>query len=261
MEKVLLILIIIYLYNYWQCSFFYRKRIEVKSEKIKSKVKIAHLTDYHCNKKIDLEKLERKLKSFSPDYIFITGDIVNRGTTDFTTTENFLKSLRRVTKDIYFVTGNHEFENNNLDELYEILEKNKIHHFKAKKWINIHKKNILLVGMDYGEEKTLENINDEKSYYKIYICHSFNRIKPMMSKENPDLVLSGHTHGGQVRLPIIGQILGHNFEILPKFSKGVYKINSTTLNIDSGLGNSSLNIRSFNRVQYSEIVIYNNNEI
>ncbi|MCF6465949.1 phosphoesterase, partial [Clostridium sp. Cult2] len=63
------------------------------------------------------------------------------------------------------------------------------------------------------------------------------------------------THGGQVRLPIIGAIISPGQGLFPKFDKGVFKINKTILYIDSGLGNSILPIRFFNRVQISNITI------
>ncbi len=87
------------------------------------------------------------------------------------------------------------------------------------------------------------------------LSHSPNR--PMAYTTGlEDLILSGHTHGGQVRLPIIGSIVVPGQGFFPKYDKGIYELENTTLYIDSGLGNSLLPpLRLFNRIQISNIII------
>lgn len=70
-----------------------------------------------------------------------------------------------------------------------------------------------------------------------------------------DLILSGHTHGGQIRLPLIGAVVAPGQGFFPEYDKGIFRINDTILYIDSGLGNSAAPIRAFNPVQISNIII------
>ena len=97
-----------------------------------------------------------------------------------------------------------------------------------------------------------ENISEKE--YNLLLSHSPNKPINYLNK-NIDLILSGHTHGGQVRIPIIGGVLAPGQGLFPKYDKGLYKIGNTSLYIDSGLGNSLLPIRMFNRVQISNIEV------
>ena len=70
------------------------------------------------------------------------------------------------------------------------------------------------------------------------------------------MILSGHTHGGQIRLPIIGGLIAPGEGVLPELDKEIFKIGGgRILYIDSGLGTSIIPIRLFNRSQISLISI------
>ncbi len=76
------------------------------------------------------------------------------------------------------------------------------------------------------------------------LSHSPNR--PISYSEGiEDLILSGHTHGGQVRLPFIGAILAPGQGYFPKYDKGIFHLDNTILYIDSGLGNSVFQLDFF----------------
>lgn len=81
-------------------------------------------------------------------------------------------------------------------------------------------------------------------------------ISPMLRKYSPDIILSGHTHGGQVRLPLVGTVIAPGEGLFPKFDKGMFNLNNgSLLYIDSGVGTSKLPIRLLNRSQMSLIKI------
>lgn len=65
--------------------------------------------------------------------------------------------------------------------------------------------------------------------------------------ENIDLVLSGHAHGGQFRLPFIGGMVAPNQGLFPKYDAGVYTQGNTTMVVSRGIGNSIIPIRFNNR--------------
>ncbi|MCG4585626.1 phosphoesterase, partial [Anaerosalibacter bizertensis] len=123
----------------------------------------------------------------------------------------------------------------------------------ANNKINIIGLNFFIDEKDYN--KAIEGI-DEKDY-NIILSHSPNRpLRYLNGKE--DLILSGHTHGGQVRLPIIGAVIAPGQGYFPKYDKGLFELENSILYIDSGLGNSVFPIRFLNRVQISNVLVKSN---
>lgn len=238
--KILILLIFIYLL--FQLVKIKIKEINIKSEKINN-FKFVQISDFHDNRLISLKKLEKSICEFNPEVVFLTGDIISRNTTN---TERVEKLFEIVSKyKCFFVSGNHEFENNlfnidNLLEKYEIL--------------NLKNSSYSLMSGDkkikiFGEEFRGDNLDKDYEDYNILLVHS---PKQFLEKVRPyDLVLSGHKHGGQVRLPFLGQILDHGVKFFPKYSMGLYNIGETILYIDSGLG-QSIYLRILDRVSYTQ---------
>ncbi len=82
--------------------------------------------------------------------------------------------------------------------------------------------------------------------YCVLLSHRPEAFEDYVS-ENIDLVLSGHAHGGQFRLPIIGGIVAPNQGLFPKYDAGIYSENYTTMVVSRGIGNSIIPIRFNNR--------------
>jgi len=90
--------------------------------------------------------------------------------------------------------------------------------------------------------------------YNIMFIHSPEYLKE--AKEyGADLVLSGHYHGGTVRLPFIGGLLSPQIKLFPKYSGGMYKYDNSALIVSRGLGTHSINIRFNNMSQLAVIHI------
>lgn len=238
--KILILLIFIYLL--FQLVKIKIKEINIKSEKINN-FKFVQISDFHDNRLISLKKLEKSICEFNPEVIFLTGDIISRNTKN---THRIEKLFEIVSKyKCFFVSGNHEFENNlfNIDNL---LEKYGI--------LNLKNSSYSLMSGDkkikiFGEEFRGDNLDKDYEDYNILLVHS---PKQFLEKVRPyDLVLSGHKHGGQVRLPFLGQVLDHGPKLFPKYSMGLYKIGETILYIDSGLG-QSIYLRILDRVSYTQ---------
>lgn len=252
------LLAILVAYIYIQISFFKVNQVELNSEKIKDDIKIVQISDFHNNKRINKGKLIKKVEGINPDIIVLTGDIIDAKTKEFDCSIDMIKDLRSITDKIYFVWGNHEIRNNRGREFVErlkgvgvfVLENENTTTYIKNTKINICGVNFYIDRANY--KKALEGI-DEKNY-TILLSHSPNR--PISySAGLEDLILAGHTHGGQLRLPIIGAIVAPGQGYFPKYDKGLFKIGNTTLYIDSGLGNSVFPIRFLNRVQISSISI------
>jgi hypothetical protein len=256
---LLLLLILIFLiYNHIQVSKVYINKTILDNSKLNSELRLTQISDYHNNTKINEKKLLKEIEYFNPNMILLTGDIIDSKTKDLNSTLDLIEKIKAINPKIYFVRGNHEIGNKYEDEfIYRLKEiginvldnENQLIILDGEK-INVCGVSFYINRKDY--EKSLEGI-DEKNF-TLMLSHSPNR--PMMySKGLEDLILSGHTHGGQVRLPIIGAMIVPGQGFFPKYTKGIYKLENTILYIDSGLGNSLLPLRLFNRVQISNIII------
>lgn len=255
---LVLLAIVLSIYNYIQISKYYINKIILTSTKVKNPIRITQITDFHSNENIKLDDLFEDIKGFNPHMIMLTGDIIDSKTKDFTFAEKILKNSKSITDMVYFVNGNHELLNKDYSKFQYLLEQNGISILDDKtKMLDINNNRIKLIGASfYADENDYRDLFKDiyPEEYNILLSHSPNRPVKYLD-EDTDLILSGHTHGGQVRLPIIGGIIAPGQGVFPEYDKGLYLIGNTSLYIDSGLGNSVYPIRMFNRVQISNLII------
>lgn len=255
-----LILIILFIYNFIEISQFKINKTTIKTNKLKrnNQIKIVQISDYHNNKLVNKNKLLKSIKKIKPDIIVLTGDIISDKTKDFVDTLSLIKNLCNITENIFFVHGNHEIGNNKGREFVSQMQRLGIHVLENKnEKINVKGENINICGVGFyinknDFQRSLNNIDEE--LYTILLSHSPNR--PLRFTEGKeDLIISGHTHGGQVRLPLIGAIMAPGQGFFPRYSKGFYKVDDVQLYIDSGMGNSTWPMRFLNRIQFTFITI------
>ncbi|NLV75499.1 MAG: metallophosphoesterase [Tissierellia bacterium] len=257
------LVICILIYNYIQISKFYVNKIVLYSTKISKELRITQISDYHANYRIDKEKLLNDIKKFNPHIIVLTGDLIDSRTKNIEPTLDFIKSIMAINKNIFYVNGNHELNCIFGDKFISSLEIMGVNVLvNTGETIDINGERINICGVSFYTTKkeyedSLKHIDEQN--YTILLSHSPNRpIYYMTGKE--DLIICGHTHGGQVRLPFIGAIIAPGQGYFPKYDKGIFELgNNTILYIDSGLGNSVFPIRAFNRIQISNITIKGNN--
>ncbi|MED0989428.1 metallophosphoesterase [Bacillus nitratireducens] len=257
------------IFLYLQNNLISITEVNILSNKIPSPFKgykIVQISDLH-NKKFgdNQDILIKKVKSIDPDIIAITGDLIDSKTYD---AEVSLQVVRELVKEypVYFVTGNHEKWSGQYSSLEKELKKQYVTVLRNEH-INIQKdgQEIYLLGID-DPEFTSGNHN-EGSIVKNEIAKAKNEVNPdgykvllshrpeflnVYTEEKIDLVLSGHAHGGQVRLPFIGGLVAPNQGILPKYTAGLYEKQNTSMIVSRGLGNSIIPQRIFNR---PEIVV------
>ncbi|MGP4070427.1 metallophosphoesterase [Halobacillus sp. B29] len=229
-------------------------------------LEILQITDLH-NKVFgaENEKLVRTAEELNPDLIVITGDLVDHSTEQLQHVFNLAEKLKAIQEDVYYVSGNHEWENERTEELFQglrernitILDNTHVTLQREKTTINIA--GIADSSTDHENmEQAFEGIDN--SAYTILLSHSPN----VVTKYNDiptDLILSGHTHGGQVRFPFIGAVVAPDQGLFPDLTKGVYQVDSgSTLYIDSGLGTSIAPVRFWNQSQMSILTISGSNE-
>ncbi len=218
--------------------------------------KIIHLSDIHYGSTIKLKELKKvikKINELKPDIIVFTGDLVDEDVKlDDKELTEVIKALRELDAKIetLAVMGNHDYDHNYFHEITSNLE---WHVLDNTYEYVFYKTNdpIIFVGLDDLTRGNPDYVNAfsflneiNQDLYTIVLAHEPDQVNEIKNY-NFDLVLSGHSHLGQIRLPLIGAIY------TPKGSKKYYdehyKINNANLYINGGLGTSTIKMRLFNR--------------
>ena len=211
-------------------------------------IRIVHLSDLHSKNFGGREKaILESLKRLNPDFVFITGDIVDWTTQDLESCQDFWTEFSKdYPERVFGVLGNHEHRHPKLKIIKNLLEESGIEILENEvRKIERNGDSIYLIGVDDPHEshddikKAMEGINTEAP--KILLAHSPEIFRKIKGK-NIDLVLTGHTHGGQVNIPFIT-----DFFLPLKYDKqyrdGLFKENSTFLYVNRGIGTTFLPIR------------------
>ena len=252
-------------------------RQEINLDKINEPIKIAFISDLHVGpyKQADwVAKVVKKILDLKPDLVFIGGD--NLYNSEYSPEEiNYLQPLAELAKQIptYDVNGNHEYgigdgktwnENHiyNADwsvEIQTTMEKLGVHYLANDlNIITVRKQKFYLFGGDSILAGKLDfSILDSRTeeLATIALIHNplflFTGNYPKM-----DLTLSGHTHGGQVRLPFLGPI-GRIDDLIPlNFYQGLHDLsNGNKIFVTSGIGESGPRARLFNPPEIALITI------
>lgn len=268
--KIIIGLLLLGIFFIWQNNHILINNINYKNKKIPksfNNFKILQISDLH-NKNFH-GILSKKIKRANPDIIVITGDIIDRHRTKVDIAIKLIEEIKDI-GPIYYISGNHESTSPYLEELKDRLNSNgvKILDNSSEK-IKRDDESIVILGVaditmnkwskewiEYKRDSyyrgEIENI--KKNYereFSIALSHRPELIK-VYAEKNIDLVFTGHAHGGQVRLPLIGGLYSPGQGILPRYTSGVHKIRNTSLVVSRGLGNSGFPFRIFNR---PEIVV------
>ncbi|MBE6562771.1 MAG: metallophosphoesterase [Ruminococcaceae bacterium] len=233
--------------------------------------RIAHVSDLH-NTEIgkDNEKLLSVLKEAAPDIISITGDIVDSRNTDIDIALQFTKSAMEIAP-CYYVTGNHEARISEFEELKKGLMKAGVI-VLADEAVALEQsgETITLLGVNDPSFKTdylfgdaeavmkskLDGILIDKNEFTVLLSHR-PELFEVYKDSNIDLVLSGHAHGGQFRLPLVGGLVAPNQGFFPKYDAGLFTKENTNMIVSRGIGNSIIPIRFNNRPEVIVIEFQN----
>ena len=233
-------------------------------------LKIVHFSDLHYTRVITntrVKELIDEINLLKPDIVVFTGDLID---TDSTPSDENKQKLINCLKSInstygkYAVVGNHDYDNH-LDLVKEIYNSSNFTLLVNNYDIIYNNNNdkIFIGGLD-TVSFDLADIDSTMSYfidnedinYKIILVHEPDYTDTIISKyPSVNLILSGHSHGGQVRLPIVGGII--NNSNAKKYNDEHYKINDTNLFVSYGIGVSRYNFRLFNRPSINFYRVYN----
>ena len=238
---------------------------EVKDEKIPQSFegyKIAHLSDIHNTKNLRLRKqIIQKLKEEKPRMIAITGDLVDSRKTDIHESLVFIDEIQGIAP-IYYVAGNHEHRLADLDELLQGLRDRGVIILDSQALLITDSKtqaSLQIMGVfdpwflnsqliDEGErvKEAVVSTGWNPEIFTIFLSHRPELLSDY-AEIGSELVLSGHAHGGQIRLPFIGALVAPGQGFFPKLTQGLHQEKNTRLVISRGIGNSILPYRINNQ--------------
>ena len=223
--------------------------------------RIAHVSDLHNAEIGDgNEKLLAMLRDGEPDIIAITGDLIDSRNTDVEVALRFAEEAVRIAP-CYYVTGNHEARVSEYSELKEgltelgvvVLEGERVELEQSGETITLIGVNDPSFQTDYlfGDSETvmqgsLQELIHKEDDYTVLLSHRPELFKVYV-ESGADLVLSGHAHGGQFRLPFVGGLVAPNQGLFPKYDAGLYTEENTNMIVSRGIGNSILPFRFNNR--------------
>lgn len=210
------------------------------------------------------ERLLEKIKSTSPDIIVITGDIIDQNRTNIEISLDFVKEAVKIAPT-YYITGNHEAIAQGFDVFIEEAEKAGMIYLENNTvTLTRGGDEIYLTGVDdpflltsYISENMTESLETTLSFllprdgYNILLAHRPNYFETYSFFE-ADLIICGHVHGGQFRLPFIGGLYAPDQGFNPEYDAGYYTDGKSQMIISRGLGNSRFPVRLNNT---PEIVI------
>jgi len=261
MFKTLLLIIIVLLYSrYIGTSGFITKEYTLYHNNLPDNfdgLKIVHFTDIHYGRAISEEKINKiinEINLINPDIVVFTGDLFDSDTPLSSKDLDFLtKSFSNINAKYgkYSVIGNHDI--NRLSDIKEIYENSNFKLLENSYDIiyNSNNEEIFIGGLanvTYNQDNIEETLNilDTKNIdYQIIITHEPDISDQVVSSSDVSLILAGHSHNGQVRLPFIGAI--YTPPLSRNYFDEYYKLNNTDLYISSGIGVSKVNYRLWNR--------------
>ncbi len=221
---------------------------------------IVQLSDLHgASFGEDNAELIAAVAAQDPDLIFLTGDIQDRYRK---TPASYTVAIGRAMAGIaptYFVTGNHEWAFPDVRELKRALKDAGVTAL-TNEFVALERNGsvIFLAGIDdpngFADQKSPEALAEEVKAaagggFWMLLAHRNNYFEKQYSSLGADLVISGHGHGGLIRLPFTDGLISVERTLFPSYTAGFYQFNGRDVFVSRGLGNSGPSFRLFNRPQ------------
>ncbi|GKU76316.1 metallophosphoesterase [Paenibacillus sp. L3-i20] len=263
-------IVVVFLFLHFENNAIGVTNFKISTNKLPSgaeSFKIVQLSDLQSkqfgkNQKPLLEKVDR----LDPDIIVVTGDLVDGNHYDEEASLSMMLGVAEIAP-VYFIVGNHEFA----VPSYPMLEKKLIDAGvivlrNAHEVIPLGDGVIRLIGVDdpmFNQEKdgdvdkieahldeAIEGLGHPEAY-TVLLSHR-PELFDVYAQYNMDLSLTGHAHGGQIRIPFVGGMFAPGQGWWPKYFEGIHESGQSSMIVSRGLGNSSFSQRLFNR---PEIVV------
>lgn len=263
------ILVLALLVQVWCCAQFRKDTWEVTSSRIPEAFdgfRVTLLTDIHGTRfGKDSKQLLDAVRTCDPDLIAVSGDLVDRWSRDPRIMEPMLRGLCELAP-VYYVTGNHEWDRDDTEALLEMVASCGVTVLRGD-WIPVERdgRAIIVAGVDdangYAEQATPESMMEEIHDTVVgdpYVMALYHRNTELdrWAALDADLILAGHGHGGVLRLPFVGGVLGVERDFFPDDCFGLYTKGRTTLAVSGGVAG----VRVWNRPHIPTIVLKSVND-
>lgn len=223
------------------------RRYSICADKLSAPIRIVHISDLHSiYRGKNQSVLMRKIDDAAPDIVALTGDIFDCKRND-TAAVSFLKQVSKY--PCFFAPGNHEYRSGDFDGKMSILRQYGVHILIGESTeYHINSNRIIISGADDPKKQDFydRNFNHadslkksfsalDTSKFNLLLAHNNSRINEY--KKYPfDLVLSGHAHGGQFRIPfIMNGFFVRDQGFLPKYAGGMYTHGALTHIVSRGV--------------------------
>ena len=278
---VILIFIIIKIYVHYE-----NLNLEVTHYTIHSKnipisfqgLRFIVLSDLHNNSfgKDNIRLLD-EISEINPEFIIIAGDmIIGNAHNDYSIALSLLSKLA-AKYPLYYGYGNHEQRvmsggdcfDEHFEDYKDCLQKLGVH-FLNNEQINIYhnEDTITIAGLKIGAEyfRKWKQPKISTEYLQKLVGFSDNQCYNILIAHNPvyfknymecgaDLILSGHIHGGIIRLPFAGGVISPQYKFFPKYDAGRFEKDGKTMLVSRGLGLHTIKIRMFNRPELMVVTL------
>ncbi len=236
--------------------------------------RIVQLSDIHGDLPFGKSrKIYEEVSRNDPDIVVVTGDSIDK--IHLRHKEKVLKLFAKIQEKypLYVVTGNHEYMQADCEDFLHQMEQEGIRVFHDE-WVDVQcgACALRLIGLDDPYALYRGNVPDKyctpRHAFECHVRELFRDIPPigcgvvlcshrpeylgLYAEIGSDIVLAGHAHGGQWRLPLLGALISPDQGFHPAYTEGRYDNGRTAMYVSRGLGNSVVPFRLFNR---PEIVV------
>lgn len=271
---ILISIILLFFYIIANQYAITKSEYTIESDRVKSKIKIAVISDLHNMNFLNNNKgVVKKIKSEKPDMIAVVGDMIDEYAESSENTLNVMTELPDIAPT-YYSMGNHDKSFSDYNSYISELENSGVVVLDDKTdKITIDENEITLLGLSGYSFGEVENpaytalIKDlcESDGLRLMLCHypEFSQWffeKDLYYEFDFELMLSGHTHGGLVRIPFVGGLYAPNQGLFPEYTKGLYYVDKENKNpyhmlITGGLGQDKRFIRVNNFPEISFVTV------
>lgn len=240
-------------------------RYELSSDKITDSLKLVVVADFHgCRYGSHSEEILRLITAEEPDIVLLCGDIYDDGL-PFDRSDELVRQLAD-RWPAYYVSGNHEYWSGSIDSIKSRLTDYGVHVLSGTaESVTVGNDTIFIGGIDDPTylgvdviKNQAESIHFPPKRFSILLSHR-PELTGLFATIPVDLVVSGHAHGGQVRIPHLldNGLIAPNQGLFPKYTFGVHRLNNgTSLVISRGLAKESTRVpRLFNRPEIVSVTV------
>ena len=241
---------------------FVTTKFEVTDARINKDYTFVMLSDLHCCRHgKEYDKLIKRIDEIHPDFIFIAGDMITKHDyVDKECVQRVLRLIQNISKkySIYYAPGNHELRIKDTDRYFDEITHMGVRLMRNQEMF-FPDDGIRVWGLELSHERFREKQNlteqelgeylnrdyADKDVFNILIAHD-PRHFDAYADWGADLTMSGHYHGGVMRLPLLGGVVSPYLRLFPKYDAGLFEKNGKHMIVGRGLGSHHPKLRWFN---------------